>query len=276
MALGVAAASLPALAQDKVVATVNGKNLTEADIALADTEIGGELGQLPPATKRRLLLEFIIENQMFADAAETAKMNTGPIYEQRMAFWKRRALRDIYFENNIRGAVKDADAKAFYDEQVKQLKPEEEVSARHILVDDKVKADDLAAKLKSGGDFDALAKEHSKDPGSKDQGGSLGFFGRGQMVPQFEEAAFKLKKGEVSDPVQSQFGWHVIRVDDTRTRQPPAFEAVKDRIVQSLIGQKAQAIATELRGKTKVEYVDPEIKKAVEAESAGPAGAKKP
>ena len=99
-----------------------------------------------------------------------------------------------------------------------------------------------------GRDFAQLAKEHSKDPGSKDQGGELGFFTRGQMVPQFEEAAFKLKKGEVGEPFESQFGWHIVRVDDRRQRAAPPFEAVKDRVVAAMIHKKAQQIAGGLEG----------------------------
>jgi peptidyl-prolyl cis-trans isomerase C len=269
VALGCAVTLLPASfagAQD--IAKVNGKGITEADLALADAEIGSELGQLPPPTKRRLLVEYVIENYIFADAAEAAKLGTGPAFEQRMAFLKRRALRDLFFDTNVKGAVKDADAKAFYDEQVKLIKPEEEVNARHILVEAKEKADEIAAKLKAGGDFVALAKENSKDPGSKDNGGDLGFFGKGQMVPVFEETAYKLNKGEVSAPVQSQFGWHIIKLEDKRTRAAPPFEAVKERIVQSMVGQKAQTIAADLRGKAKIEYVDADIKKMVDAEAA--------
>ena len=141
--------------------------------------------------------------------------------------------------------------------------------ARHILVESKDKAREIFEKMPHGSDFAQLAKEYSKDPGSKDQGGELGFFTRGQMVPQFEEAAFKLKKGEVSEPFESQFGWHVVRVDDRRQRAAPSFEAVKDRVVAAMIHQKAQQIATDLRGKAQIEYIDPEIKRSVESERAG-------
>ena len=119
-----------ALAQDVPIAKVNGKAITEADLAMADAEIGPELGQLPAPTKRRLLVEYVIENHIFADAAEAAKLGAGPAFEQRLAFLKRRALRDLYFETNVKNSVGDAEAKAFYDEQIKLIKPEEEVSAR--------------------------------------------------------------------------------------------------------------------------------------------------
>ena len=186
-----------------------------------------------------------------------------------MQYWRRRALRDAYFDKSVRDAINDAEAKKFYDSQVSALKPEEEVRARHILVDSKDKAREMFEKIAHGSDFAQLAKEHSKDPGSKDQGGELGFFTRGQMVPQFEEAAFKLKKGEVSEPFESQFGWHIVRVDDRRQRAAPAFETVKDRVVASMIHQKAQQIAADLRGKAQIEYIDPEIKRSMESERAG-------
>jgi peptidyl-prolyl cis-trans isomerase C len=273
VAIGLTFATSAALAQD--VAKVNGRAITEADVKLAEAEIGAELQQVPPQTRRRLLIEYVIENQVFAEAAEGAKLDKGPAYDQQMAFWKRRALRDLYFEQSVKASVKEADAKAFYDEQIKSFKGDEEVLARHILVDDEAKAKDIAAKLKAGGDFAALAKEHSKDPGSKEKGGELGYFGKGMMVPEFEKAAFALEKGKLSDPVKSQFGFHVIRVDDKRAKRPPPFDAVKDRIINSMIGQKAQTVAADLRAKSKVEYLDPVIAKEIEDEKKA-AAAKPP
>jgi peptidyl-prolyl cis-trans isomerase C len=261
-----------AVAQNSVVvAKVNGKTITEADVRLAEAEIGGDLGSLPDSTKRRVLIEFLIENQLFADAAEGAKLGSGAAFNDRLQYWRRRSLRDAYFDKTIKDTVNDGDAKKFYDQQVSALKPEEEVRARHILVESKDKAVEVSQKLAHGGDFAQLAKEHSKDAGSKDQGGELGFFSRGQMVPQFEEEAFKLKIGEVGQPFETQFGWHIVKVDERRARPAPAFEAVKDRIRAAMMHQKAQQIAADLRGKAQIEYVDPEIKKSVESEKAGPA-----
>src|ERR1700704_5199445 len=260
---------LAAGAQEGVIAKVNGKAITDMDMKLAEAEIGNDLGSLPEATKRRVLLEFLIENQLFADAAEGQKLGAGQGFDDRMQYWRRRALRDAYFDRSVREAISDADARKFYDSQAGTVKPEEEVRARHILVDNRDKAREIYEKIAHGSDFAQLAKENSKDPGSKDQGGELGFFIRGQMVPQFEEAAFKLKKGEVSEPFESQFGWHIVRVDDRRQRSAPAFEAVKDRVMASMIHQKAQQIATDLRGKAQIEYIDPEIKRAMESERPG-------
>ena len=256
-------------AQDTVVAKVNGKTITENDMKLAETEIGNDLGSLPEGTKRRVLVEFLIENQLFADAAESQKLGSGAGFEERLQYWRRRALRDAYFDKAVKDAVNDADARKFFDSQAGAAKPQDEVSARHILVESKDKARDLFEKIAHGSDFAKLAKENSKDPGSKDQGGALGYFKRGQMVPQFEEAAFKLKKGEVSEPFETQFGWHIIKVDDRRQGAAPAFEAVKDRVRAHMIHQKAQQVAADLRGKAQIEYVDPDIRKSVEKERPG-------
>jgi peptidyl-prolyl cis-trans isomerase C len=274
--LGVAVAALLVLlggfaaeAQDSVVAKVNGKTITEADMKLAEAEIGSDLGTLPEPTKRRVLVEFLIENQLFADAAEGQNLASGAAFNERLQYWRRRALRDAYFDTTVRSTINEAEARKLYEGMVGAAKPEEEVSARHILVDSKDKARELYEKLAHGSDFAQLAKEHSKDPGSKDQGGQLGFFTRGQMVPQFEEAAFKLGKGEVGEPFQSQFGWHIVRVDDRRQRPVPRFEAIKDRVVADMIHKKAQQIAGDLRGKAQIEYIDPEIKSAIEQERPG-------
>lgn len=264
-----ACASTSAGAQERVVAKVNGKTITDVDMKLAEAEIGNDLGSLPEATKRRVLIEFLIENQLFADAAEGEKLGSDPAFNERLQYWRRRALRDVYFDKSVRNSIKDADVKQHYAGQVGTMKPEEEIRARHILVESREKARDVFEKIAHGTDFAQLAKEHSKDPGSKDQGGELGFFGRGQMVPQFEEVAFKLKQGEISQPFESQFGWHIVRVDERRQRPVPPFETVKERVVAHMIHRKAQQIAADLREKAQIEYIDPEIKSTMETERAG-------
>lgn len=279
IALAILAVAPAAMAQDKVVAKVNGKNLTENDLKYAEAEIGADIGNLPEATRRRVLVEYLIENQLFADAAETQKLGSGAAFDERLQYWRRRALRETYFDASVKASISDDEAKKLYDAQVAQLaktKPEEEVKASHILVKEEDKAKELAGKLATGDDkaFAEAAKANSLDPGSKEDGGSLGYFGRGQMVPQFEEAAFKLKKGEISPPIQTQFGWHIIKVEDRRDKPAPKipeFAAVKDRIVASLMHKKAQETLEGLRAKAQLEYVDADIKKQVEAEKAAPA-----
>lgn len=263
-AFAAAGLGLQAHAEDKVVATINGKNILESDMKLAEEEIGSDLGTLPDAQKRMTLIEFLIDNQLFATAAEEQKIADGEAFAARLNYLRRRSLRELYFQDVIKKSVSDADAKQIYDAQVGQLKPEEEVQARHILVETEDQAKDLKKKIAEGTDFVAAAKENSKDPGSKDDGGMLGYFGRGQMVPEFEKAVFSLNKGDVSDPIKTQFGWHLIKLEDKRPRKPPAFEVVKDRILQSLLLQKAQQTAVSLRSQAKIEIVDADLKKALE------------
>jgi peptidyl-prolyl cis-trans isomerase C len=255
-------------AQEKPVAKVNGKVITESDMQLAEAEIGNELGSIPANARRRVILEYIIENALFADAAEAAKLGSNPAFDERMQYWRRRALREYYFETELKKSISEADAKTYYDQQVGSAKPQEEVHARHILVESEALAKDLRDKITKGEDFVKLAKEHSKDPGSKDDGGDLGYFGRGQMVPVFEETAFKLAKGEVSAPVQSQFGWHIVKLEDRRQRGAPPFDSIKERLIASMIHRKAQEVATDLRAKAQLEYIDAEIKAQVDGEKA--------
>lgn len=263
-ALGLAWTTAEVSAEEKIVAKVNGKVLTEADLRLAEAEIGSDLGTLSGPQRRYVLVEYLIENQLFADAAESEKLGTGAAFDERMAYWRRRALRDAYFDTAVKSSVGEMAAKTYYDDQVKHLKPEDEVQARHILVDSEDKAKQLIEKLKGGADFAQLAKENSKDPGSKDDGGMLGFFSRGQMVPQFEDAAFKLQPGEISAPVKSKFGWHIIKLEARRAKKPPSFEDVKERLLNAMIQSKAKSVATELHDKAKIEYVDAEVLKQIE------------
>lgn len=260
----------PAVAQDAAakpaIAVVNGHQITEADVALAETEIGSDLGQLSQDARRRVLVEYVIETQLMADALEKEKLADPSILDQNMAYFQRRAKRETYFNSKIKAGVSEAAAKVFFDDRVKGMKPEEEVKARHILVGTEAEARDVKEKLARGADFAELAKEASKDPGTKNNGGLLGFFSRGQMVPKFEEAAFSIEPNEVSEPVQSRFGWHVILVEEKRQKPLPKFEEVKDRILNGMIHQKAQAVAKQLRDAAKIDYLDTDIKEQVAKE----------
>lgn len=250
----------------QIVAKVDGRAIYEADLEFAEAEIGGNLGTLNSETKRRVLVEYLVENQLFANAAQEENLASGPAFDRRLSYWRQRALREAYFDDKVKGGVGEAAAKALYDDKVKMIKPEEEVQARHILLAKEEEAKDLVEKIRAGADFAELAKQHSGDGGSKEKGGMLGYFGRGQMVPQFEQAAFALKKGEISDPVKSQFGWHIIKLEDRRQKPPPKFDDVKDQIMGTLIHKRAQKVAEDLRKTAKIEYIDPKIKEMVEAD----------
>lgn len=238
--------------QDPVLARVDGVEIKQSDLALAEADIGASL---PPATgdaRRDALLAFMIDVTILARAAEAKKLGDGAEFARKLAYARQKALMEALLEQTSKSAATDAAMHQLYDESVKKLTPEKEVHARHILVETEEKAKEIVAKLKAGGDFAALAKENSKDPGAAD-GGDLGYFAKGQMVPEFAEAAFKLQKGQISDPVKTQFGWHVIRVEDTRDRPVPTYEAVKDQIATFIV-QRAQAeLVMKLREGAKVE-----------------------
>jgi peptidyl-prolyl cis-trans isomerase C len=257
-------------APDTVVAKVNGEAITEAEIGFAESEIGSELAGVPEESRRRVLVEYLIEAHLMADAAKKAKLEESESFASRMEYYRLRALRDAYFEKQVRDSVPETEAKALYDERVKSLPAQEEVRARHILVKTEDEAKKVAQELAGGADFAETAKKYSQDRGGQG-GGDLGYFTRGQMVKAFDDAAFTLEKDKLSDPIQTEFGWHLIKVEDKRNRQPPSFEEVKDQITASLIQNKLQTQVQELRKAGTIEIVDPELKKAAEAEAAAPA-----
>jgi len=253
-------------APETVVGKVNGRDITEAEINYAESEIGSELAGVPAESRRRVLFEYLVEAHLMAEAAEKATLDKGETFEGRMQYYRLRALRDTYFETQIRDSVPESEAKALYDERVKSIPAEQEIRASHILVKTEDEAKNVAKELQAGGDFAELATKYSQDRGGVG-GGDLGYFTRGQMVKPFEDVAFAMEKDKLSEPVKTQFGWHIIRLDDKRERQPPSFEEVKDQITASLIQAKLQGTVRTLRDGATIEIVDPAIKAAAEAEA---------
>ena len=248
------------------VAKVNGADITDAELTFAEAEVGAEIAGLPAESRRRVLLEYLIEAHLFADEANKDQLTSGKDFENRLAYYKLRAMRDAFYEKKVRGGVSDAQAKAAYDEQIGKLKPEAEVHARHILVKTEEEAKDLVKQLKAGADFNELAKK-SSDSSNAHSGGDLGYFSRGQMVKSFEEAAFALEPGQVSDPVKSEFGWHVIKVEDKRNRPVPSFDEVKDQIMASLVQTQLKDTVQKLRSSASIDILDPELKKAMDEDA---------
>jgi peptidyl-prolyl cis-trans isomerase C len=245
-----------ALAEDKVLVKVDGADITESQIKLAESEIGPELAGMPEEQRRRILVEYLLDNQLMAAAGTKDNLGQGAEFEARLAYYKSRALRDAFFEKNVTAMATEAEAKKIYDEQIGKVTPQDEVRARHILVATKEEAHEVIELIGGGDDFGEVAKAKSKDQGSGAQGGDLGYFARGQMVKPFEDAAFALKPGDVSEPVETQFGWHVIKIEEVRQKPLPTFESVKDRILASLLQRKAQEVVLGLRGQAKIEVVD--------------------
>lgn len=255
---------------DKVVATIDGEPVTENDLSVAEEALGQQFARLAPEQRRAAALSAITEIRLLAKDAETEGLDKDPNFQRQMEFLRQRALHTALVEKKVAGAITDDEIRARYDKEMADTPPTNEVRARHILVKTKEEADDIIKQLDGGADFDALAKEKSQDPGSGAQGGDLGYFAAGQMVPEFEKAAFALDVGSYTkEPVQSQFGWHVIKVEDKRAKQPPAFEQIKEQVRSLLIQEKYLDLVKTLRGQAKVEVADPELKKIVEQAEQG-------
>jgi peptidyl-prolyl cis-trans isomerase C len=248
---------LPARADDAnpVLAKVNGSEIRQSDMAIAEEELGPSLEKMDPATKKENLLAFLIDMKIVAKAAEDKKVEDSDEFKKRLAFARNRLLMDSLLATEGKAATTDEAMKKVYDDAAKQITSEQEVHARHILVATEDEAKAIEEELKKGADFADLAKKKSKDPGASD-GGDLGFFTKDQMVPEFSAVAFSLEPGKISDPVKSQFGWHIIKVEEKRNRKPPDFDQVKGQI-ETYVTRKAQAdYVAKLRETAKIERLD--------------------
>jgi peptidyl-prolyl cis-trans isomerase C len=237
---------------DPVVARVNGTDIRASDVAIAEEDIGANLQQMPPEGRREYLTTYITDMMLVAKAAEAKKLADNNDFKQRLAYYRNKILMDVLLQSEAKAATSDAAMHQLYDEASKQMVGQKEVRARHILVKTEEEAKAVIAELKNGGDFAELAKQKSIDPGAG-EGGDLGYFPKEEMVPEFADVAFKLEKGQISDPVRTRFGWHVIKVEDKRDRQIPAFDQVRDQLATHLV-RKAQAeMITKLRADAKIE-----------------------
>src|SRR5262249_52385854 len=156
--------------------------------------------------------------------AEKRNLQNDPGLKRREAFMHNKLMMGLLLQNHVKASATDEEMRKVYDQAMQSMSNEEEVRARHILVETEDEAKALLEQSKGGADFAELAKEKSKDPSAKEGGGDLGYFTKGQMVPEFSEVAFKMFPGQLSNPVKSQFGWHIIKLEDKRNRQPPPFE----------------------------------------------------
>ena len=248
-----------AVAQNQIsegtVATVDGIAITYNDVSLVEDELMAVYGQLPEEQRFQTLVGYMVNRILASEAAKKAGLENDADVAKIKAFMERKALQDVYIAKMLMERVREEDVTAYYDKEIKNGPVEEEVRARHILLDNREAADSVVADLENGADFAALAKERSKGP-SGPSGGDLGYFSKQSMVPAFSDAAFKLAAGETSPPVQTQFGWHVIRVEDRRNRPVPPFDQVRDQIYQLLISEAQRDIYDEMRAKASVDLVD--------------------
>jgi peptidyl-prolyl cis-trans isomerase C len=262
------ASAAPSFAQDKdpVVAKVNGTEIRQSDINLAEEE-AGQLPPMSPEQKQDYLVQFTADMVLVSKAADDKKLGDTPDFKRKLAFNRNKLLMEALLTQTGKESLTEAAMKKVYDDAVRQMGEEKEVHARHILIraaagddkaskeaEDKIKA--IIVRLNKGEDFAKVANETTEDPSGKANGGDLGFFGKEQMVPEFSDTAFGLEKGKISGPVKTQFGWHVLKVEDTRVKPQPKFEDVKPQIEQ-FVTRKAQAeMVTKLRESAKIERLD--------------------
>jgi peptidyl-prolyl cis-trans isomerase C len=253
----------PVQAEDKVVVVINGHEIKTSEVEIAAEDIAFQLGDLPAKLRYPFLIEYLVERHLLAQAAVKQGIAETDEYKQRLAFYQAKALRDAYFNSTIKPSVTEEEVKAAYDKEASKIKVSERVRARHILVQTEKEAKDVLARLSKGEKFEDIAKQVSLD-GSKDYGGDLGYFAAEEMVPEFSKAAFGLKVGEMSQPVKTDYGWHVIKVEDRKQGGAQPFDQVKAGIKAVLMRKKVQDAVSQLRKQAKIEIVDPDLKKLQE------------
>ncbi len=242
----------PPPAPETVLATVNGQKITQLDVTLAAEDLGPQLQQqLKGKARDAYVLDYLVDSTLVAQKAKADGAEKTPDFAAKMEYAKDKVLMEAMLTGIAKSVTDDATLHKIYDQAAAAQKPEPEIHARHVLVATEADAQTVLKRLKAGEDFAKVAKEMSKDPGS--EGGDLGWFTKERMVPAFADAAFKLQDGQISEPVKTQFGWHVIQVEGHRTKSFPPFDQVKDQIVRYAV-QKAQSdLILQLRNGAKIE-----------------------
>lgn len=238
------------------VALVNGHEIKRSDVFEFIESLPDQVRQMPIQTLFPLALEQVVNNYVINNKADSAQLEADPEVEQLIQEAKNQIVRNVFVDRQIEDAISEEKIKATYDKLVADIGDVQEVKARHILVETKEQAMSIITQLNEGSDFVELAKSSSTGP-SAQRGGDLGYFAEKEMVPEFSSAAFQLKKGEVSkEPVQTQFGWHVIKVEDKRVRPAPALDEVKPQIVQQLRQEILSDLLKGWQQEAKIELYD--------------------
>jgi len=264
----------PAANDDPVVARVNGTTLYRSDVLALRATLPAQVQQQPMDQLYPRLLEQLVALTLVAQTAHKAKINEDPRVKKMTTLADEQILQDAYFDGMMRKEITEAKIRARYDQTVKNAPAREEVHARHILVPTEDEAKAIIAELKKGADFAKLASEKTTDPAGKASGGDLGYFSQNEMVPEFAKAAFALKKGEFTQtPVKTQFGWHVIKVEDRRDGKPPTYEEVAPQIARQMAQELYGAKVKELAASAKIEMYNADGSKPVAAAAPAPAPA---
>ena len=265
-----AAAATPA-AKDPVVATVNGQQIRLSELEVAQQSLPQQYRSMPLQAVFPALLDRIIDSKLVVQDGKKTKLTDDASFKKRLAFVEEQVLQDYWIQREIAKKVTAEKLRQRYEERLKSMPAEEEVHARHILVATEDEAKALIAEIKKGVAFDKLAKEKSTDKASGAEGGDLGWFKKSDMVKEFADAAFDLKKGQMSEtPVKTQFGYHVIQVEDRRKAPPPAYEELADQLREELAREVVTAQLDLMRAGAKIEKFNIDGSKA-EAAPAKPA-----
>lgn len=258
-------------ADDAVLATVDGKSIRETDVRRVYESLPAQYKQAPFAMIKAQLVEQLVNMKIIQNAAKTENFDKQAEFTDRVADVKDQLLQEYFIQKKIDAALTDEALKAAYDKNVADFTPTKEVHARHILLEDEEKAKEVIVLLEQGGDFVELAKTHSTGP-SGPTGGDLGYFAKDRMVPEFAEAAFAMEKGTYTKaPVKTQFGWHVIFVEDSRDTSPPAFDEMKETLTQTLTTETVTQLLDGLKAKAVIDIVEVKAPEAdTPTESADP------
>ena len=261
-----------------VVATVNGEKITLADVQEAAASIPPQMRQLPPNVIIPMLVNQLVDQKAILIAARKDGLDKKPETQKLMTTAADTALQNAWLSQSVMPHLTDAELTKYYEENYANKAPEKEVHARHILLKTEAEAQDVIKKLKAGADFGKLAAELSTDKGSAQQnGGDLGWFKKGDMIPAFSDAAFSMKKGDISTtPVKSQYGYHVIQVLDTRTDPVPSMDSVRDKIRQALIQKYVREAVDKAASHVKIVRFDPTTGKQLPETTAAATGAEAP
>jgi len=267
--IAIAAASSNVRAEDAladpVVAKVGAVEIHESELKLAIAGLDPQLANLPDDQKRVAALSSIIDVKLLATDADKEGLKDSADFKQRLAFLTDRELHNAYFKKHVVDAVTPEEVKARYEKEIAAITPEDEIRARHILVKTEEEAKAIIKDLDAGKDFVEIAKEKSTDP-NKSEGGDLGYFSKGRMVPEFEAAAFALEKGAYSkEPVKTQFGFHVIKVEDKRKQQPPALDQVEPQVRQLVMRDKYLELLEKAKAAAPIDIQDAALKTAYDA-----------
>jgi len=236
-----------------VVARVDGTELRLSDVKAAQQNLPPQAQKLPFEQIYPMLLDRLVDGMLIAEAGRKEHLDRDPELQDRLKHYEDRLIQEAYINRAIKDAETEDALKARYQTFLKEKPAREEVHARHILVPTEAEAKSVIAELEKGADFAALAKKYSKDPGAE-SGGDLGYFGHDDMVKEFADAAFALSPGQYTKtPVKTEFGWHVIKVEDRRAGKPPSFEEAREQLSREIAHEIIDGKLHDLRDAAKIE-----------------------